>query len=124
MPSINNGTGSLSPEQIQQILENAPAKKRIPPYETIYKVDEPEKEQEKKLKEDQVSEDLDRNLAIEKEEEKKEKIFSATEQLYRQKYDSTLAESLEQFGYSIFDSSTDTLSNLAVPRDDYLTILG
>jgi hypothetical protein len=44
MRSINNGTGSLSPEQIQQmmenatpeqiqqILENAPAKKRIPPY--------------------------------------------------------------------------------------------
>ncbi|MEJ2333310.1 MAG: hypothetical protein P8Y08_11100 [Desulfobulbaceae bacterium] len=54
MPSINNGTGSLSPEQIQQImenatpeqiqqiLENAPAKKRIAPYETIYKVEEPE----------------------------------------------------------------------------------
>jgi hypothetical protein len=122
MRSINNGTGSLSPEQIQQmmenatpeqiqqILENAPAKKRIPPYETIYKVEEPE----------QVSEDLDRDIAIEKKKEKKEKVFSATEQLYRQKYASTLAESLEQFGYSIFDSSTDTLSNLAVPRDDYL----
>ena len=137
MRSINNGTGSLSavqiqqmienatPEQIQQILENAPAKKKIAPYETIYKVGSPPKEQigEPKedqiedLQEDQVSEDLEPEIALEEEEEQ---VFSATEQLYQEKYDSTLAESLEQFGYSIFDTSTDTLSNLAVPRDDYL----
>jgi protein involved in polysaccharide export with SLBB domain len=138
--SIDSGTGNLSPqqieqiiqnatpEQIQQILENAPAKKRIAPYETIYKVEEPEEDQLKKLREEQegkfieeqVSEDLEQEIAIEEEEEEEEKIFSAIEQLYQQKYDSTLAESLEQFGYTIFESSTDTLSKLAVPRDDYL----
>ncbi|MGB6289465.1 MAG: polysaccharide biosynthesis/export family protein, partial [Desulfobulbales bacterium] len=137
MPSINNGTGSLSPEQIQQImenatpeqiqqiLENAPAKKRIAPYETIYEVGpppkkqigEPKEDQIEDLQEDQVSEDLEPEIALEEEEEQ---VFSATEQLYQEKYDSTLAESLEQFGYSIFDTSTDTLSNLAVPREDYL----
>ena len=53
--SIDNGTASsLSPEQIQQIIQNAtpeqieqimekqaPPKQRVAPYETIYKVEEP-----------------------------------------------------------------------------------
>ncbi len=80
-------------------------------------IGEPKEDQIEDLQEDQVSEDLEPEIALEEEEEQ---VFSATEQLYQEKYDSTLAESLEQFGYSIFDTSTDTLSNLAVPRDDYL----
>jgi len=126
---------NATPEQIQQIIENAPTKKRIAPYETIYKTDEPEDEQlkklkkieeqkyktedEKKLLEDQAPEEIEDEVALEEEKEE-EKIFSAIELLYQQKYDSALAGSLEQFGYSIFESSTDSLSELAVPRDDYL----
>jgi len=136
---------NATPEQIQQIIKSAPAKKKVAPYETIYKAEEPledqlkkleedeikktEEDQKDKLKKDQVPEDIEKEIDLTEEEKKKaeeekkkaeEKIFSPIEELYQQKYESTLAESLEQFGYSIFESSTDNLSELAVPRDDYL----
>ena len=94
------------PEQIQQMLENATPKQTISPFETIY-AEEPQ--------EDQVSDAPEEEIAPEE-----EKTFSPIEQRYQQQYNSTLAESLEQYGYTIFDSPTNTLTKLAIPSDDYL----
>jgi len=116
---------NATPEQIQQLLQDDPSKQRISPYETIYveppqkdqEADEPQKDQasEESQEEEKVPAVPGKEIDIEE-----EKIFSSTEQLYQQRYGSTLAESLEQYGYTIFDSSTKTSSKLAVPSDDYL----
>ncbi len=140
----NIGTGNLTPEQIQQIiqnatpdqiqqiLENAPSNQRIAPFETIYKANEPEidltgktrqeqvnkaeEDQSDKFKKDQISEDIGQKAI----KDEKDKIFSAIEQIYQQQYASTLTEAIQQYGYDIFKSSTDAISKLAVPSDDYL----
>ena len=118
LPGIDAGSAYMSPqqieqliqntppEQIQQMLENATPKQTISPFETIY-AEEPQ--------EDQVSDAPGEEI-----EPEEEKTFSSVEQRYQQQYNSTLAESLEQYGYTIFDSSTDTLTKLAIPSDDYL----
>jgi protein involved in polysaccharide export with SLBB domain len=124
----NVGAGSMSPQEVQQVLQNAtpeqiqqiiqttPLKRRIAPFETIYE-GESQKDQSLKVpQEEQLSEIPEEEMNSAEEE----KIISATEQLYQQKYGSPLAESLEQYGYTIFDSSTKTSSKLAIPSDDYL----
>jgi polysaccharide export outer membrane protein len=129
---------NATPQQIQQILQNPPSKQTISPYETIY-VEEPPKGVEKPSKDETPSKDekiktpgkKDQALEESMEENVSDiprqdmateemKVFSATEQLYQQRYGSTLAESLEQYGYTLFESPTKTSSKLAVPSDDYL----
>ncbi|BCO09724.1 sugar ABC transporter substrate-binding protein [Desulfolithobacter dissulfuricans] len=46
--------------------------------------------------------------------------FSSIEQLYRQQYNSPLARSLTQYGYNLFQTSTNYTSKLAVPGDSYI----
>ena len=100
------------PDQIQQMLQNAPPGQiqQITPEQNI-----PSQETStiKKLQEETQDGEVEEVEEVEEE-------FSSIEQLYQQKYSSTLTESLEQYGYRIFESSTDTLSNLAIPSDDYL----
>jgi polysaccharide export outer membrane protein len=111
---IRQMSQNATPEQIRQMLQNTPGKKKVSPFETIY-AEEPQEDQVKEPLEDEVSDVPEEKIAPEE-----EKIFSPIEQLYQQKYDSVLAESLEQYGYTIFESLTDTLSELAIPGDDYL----
>ena len=141
LQSIDVGAASsLSKQQIQQIIENATPeqiqqiikaqqKKRIAPYETVYTEEPLEDELEMdpkdeftKVQDDTVtdaSDELEIDLEAQGEIEET-KTISSTEQLYQQKYGSELAESLEQYGYTIFESSTEALSKLAIPGDDYL----
>ncbi|MBU0480044.1 MAG: SLBB domain-containing protein [Proteobacteria bacterium] len=48
------------------------------------------------------------------------KTLSTTEQLYRQQYNSSIAQSLTQYGYSLFNTTSQSISRLAVPGPDYL----
>ena len=135
------GTNRISPQQLQQIMQNATPeqikeitkslsqKSGISPLDTIY-VEEPQKEIEEPQKKKEKFQNEGKELQKEKEgeisssekemkEEAEEKIPSAIEELYQQKYGSDLAESLEQYGYTIFESSTKISSKLAVPSDDY-----
>ena len=91
-----------SPEQIEQIIQKAPSEQNIPSRETI------------------TIEKLQGETQDVQVKKNGETGFSPTEQLYQQKYNSTLTKSIKQYGYRIFESSTDTLSNLAIPSDDYL----
>ena len=126
MQAIDAGAaGSLSPQQVQQIMQNATPeqrqqiinsqqKKSTAPYETVYTSESGEN-----TTTDNVDTVGEQQIAPAAGEGKAKKI-SAIEQLYQQQYSSTLAESLEQYGYTIFESSTDRLSKLAIPGDDYL----
>lgn len=48
------------------------------------------------------------------------KTLSTTEQLYRQQYNSSLSQSLTQYGYSLFNTSNQSISRLAIPSPTYL----
>ncbi len=98
------------PEQLRQMLENATPQQTISPFETIY-AEEPREDQVSDASEEEIDKEI---------EPEEEKTFSPIEQRYQQQYNSTLAESLEQYGYTIFDSSTNNLTKLAIPSDDYL----
>jgi protein involved in polysaccharide export with SLBB domain len=137
---VNGGAGTMSPEQLQQILQNAtpeqiqqiiktaPLQKRIAPYEPIYQEKVSEEGQDiEEIEEEPVTKEFEKEQVsdvsgqeIDAAETEEEKIPSPTEQLYQQRYGSSLAETLEQYGYSIFDTSTKASSKLAVPSDDYL----
>lgn len=137
MDQITTGAGSLTqqqiqqliqnatPEQLQQVLEQIPGKQRVAPYETIYREkkskEEPIKKPEEMIPpETKAHEEVEPKISYDQQVTPEEKRFSSIEQLYQQKYGTTLAETLEQYGYTIFETSTDTLSKLAVPGDDYL----
>ncbi len=49
-----------------------------------------------------------------------QRAFSSIEALYRQQYNSSLAHSLKQYGYDLFQTSTNYTSKLAVPGDSYI----
>ena len=46
--------------------------------------------------------------------------LSTIEQLYREQYNSPLSQSLTQYGYSLFKTTTQSISRLAVPSSSYL----
>ena len=48
------------------------------------------------------------------------KTLSTTEQLYRQQYNSPLSQSLSQYGYTLFEESTKSISRLAIPSSTYI----
>ncbi|MCK5195576.1 MAG: polysaccharide export protein, partial [Desulfobulbaceae bacterium] len=49
-----------------------------------------------------------------------ETSLSTIEQLYREQYNSPLSQSLTQYGYSLFKTTTQSISRLAVPSSSYL----
>jgi len=46
--------------------------------------------------------------------------LSTTEQLYRQQYNSPLSQNLSQYGYSLFNTTSHSISRLAVPSSSYI----
>ena len=104
----------MSPQQIQQLIQN------VPPGQIEQIIQKVPSEQNIPSQETTTIEKLQGETQDVQVKKNGKKGFSPTEQLYQQKYSSTLTKSIKQYGYRIFESSTDTLSNLAIPSDDYL----
>ena len=120
---IASGAAGMTSPQVQQLLQNMPgsAQQQLQGLlsessQTSSTSSALERNAKQNISEDTASSDNQGQPV----QISNTKTLSTTEQLYRQQYNSSLSQSLTQYGYSLFNTTTQSISRLTVPSSTYL----
>ena len=121
--AINSGAVNLSNPQVQQLIQNVPG---MSPQQMQSLITEGSQAGPDLLINKMQVEQNSTEAAGDSTSQAKSiqtttlKTLSTIEQLYRRQYNSLLSQSLTQYGYSLFNNATQSISRLAVPSSTYL----
>lgn len=122
--TVNSGSTNLTPLQMQQLIQRMPISTVQQDQSLLFQKRQlPSTLTDRQPSSEQTSldeEDVDSLIEDEKEEIVVQETLSTIELVYRHQYNSALAQTLTQYGYSLFNTASNSITRLAVPSDTYL----